>query len=307
MNLSADNIVTGTLSANFIKGGQLDFAEINGININVQNLVGDFSTFFQTNWNGQFESTQIDAAGMTITAPDTITKFDTTGAHFYNSSGRNATYSFGKWSDSNSNFTSATGLYLGATGSDNSFIDILGTNGSAALVLAGSAMDFGSNSNVVQGALNAYVNVNIRERLQFKANGYVGGQPSYIEVNEINRTFNFFTGGGIGTDKDYFYFNQNVISAGTFSSTSVLSKKNIKSNYDEDALSEISKTQLVNFEYKNRPGVNQISPIIDDINENKKYYIPKTILGQNNQFVDLYSMISMAWKAIQQLDERTKT
>lgn len=305
MNLSADNIVTGELSANFIHGGQLDFAEINGININVQNLVGNFSEFFQTNWNGKFESTQIDASGMTITSPDTITKFDTSGAHFYNNSGRNATYSFGKWSDSNRNSTSSTGLYLGATGSDNAFINILGTDGAAALVLAGSAMDYGANANVMRGTLNSYINVNIRSQLHFKGNKY--NSPSYIEINEVSRTFNFFTGGGSGTDKDYFYFNQNVISAGTFSSTSVLSKKNIKSVYDEDALSEISKTQLVNFEYKNRTGVNQVSPIIDDVNDSKKYYIPQTIVGQNNQFVDLYSMISMAWKAIQQLDERTKT
>lgn len=305
INLSADNIVTGTLSADFIKGGQLDFSQINGININVKSLVGDFSEFFQTNWNGKFESTQIDASGMTITSPDTITKFDTTGAHFYNSSGLNATYSFGKWSDQSGNATSSTGLYIGATGSENAFINILGTNGSAALVLAGSAMDYGTNANVARGALNSFVNINIRTQLAFKANKY--NSPSYIEINENTRTFNFFTGGGRGRDKDYFYFNQNVISAGTFSSTSVLSKKNIKSNYDEDALDEISKTQLVTFEYKNRPGVNQISPIIDDINENKEYYIPQTILGQNNQFVDLYSMISMAWKAIQQLDERTKT
>lgn len=305
MNLSADNIVTGELSANFIKGGQLDFAQINGININVQNLVGDFSTFFQTNWNGKFESTQIDASGMTVTSPDTITKFDTSGAHFYNNSGRNATYSFGKWSDQSGNATTSTGLYIGATGSENAFINILGTNGSAALVLAGSNMDYGTNENVARGALNSFVNINVRTQLAFKANKY--NSPSYIEANEVSRTLNFFTGGGTGTDKDYFYFNQNVISAGTFSSTSVLSKKNVKSNYDEDALSEISKTQLVNFEYKNRLGVNQVSPIIDDVNDVKEYYIPKTILGQNNQFVDLYSMISMAWKAIQQLDERTKT
>lgn len=317
ITLDGDTTVTGdfyarggnfqNLNASNITAGTLDAGNLNVINLNVQSLVGDFSTFFQTNWNGKFESTQIDAGGMTVTSPGTITKFDTTGAHFYNNSGRNATYSFGNWSDDSGHATTSTGLYLGTTGSNNAFINILGTNGAAALVLAGSEMDFGTNNNVVQGSLNAYVNVNIRERLQFKANRYVGGQPSYIEVNEINRTFNFFTGGGSGTDKDYFYFNQNVISAGTFSSTSALSKKNIKSNYDEDALSEISKTQLVNFEYKNRPGVNQISPIIDDVNDVKEYYIPQTILGQNNQFVDLYSMISMAWKAIQQLDERTKT
>lgn len=198
----------------------------------------------------------------------------------------------------------ATGLYIGATGSSNAFINILSTNGAAALVLAGTAMDFGSNLNVLQGALNAYVNVNIRERLMFKANRYVGGQPSYIEVDEINRTFNFFTGGGSGTNKDYFYFNQNVISAGTFSSTSVLSKKNVKSVYDEDALGEIAKTQLVNFEYKNRIGQNHVSPIIDDVNSEKEYYIPKTILGQDNEYVDMYSMISMAWRAIQQINEK---
>ncbi|MCT8388340.1 phage tail spike protein [Leuconostoc lactis] len=273
-------------------------------NLDVSKITGNVTNFIQSNWNGVFASTMIDNTGMSINGGNTTTKFDTTGAHYSNSSGINATYSFGKWSDSNSNATSATGLYIGATGSSNAFINILSTNGAAALVLAGTAMDFGSNLNVLQGALNAYVNVNIRERLMFKANRYVGGQPSYIEVDEINRTFNFFTGGGSGTNKDYFYFNQNVISAGTFSSTSVLSKKNVKSVYDEDALGEIAKTQLVNFEYKNRIGQNHVSPIIDDVNSEKEYYIPKTILGQDNEYVDMYSMISMAWRAIQQINEK---
>lgn len=244
----------------------------------------------------------IDNTGMSINGGNTTTKFDTSGAHYSNSSGISATYSFGKWSDSNSNATSATGLYLGATGSENAFINILGTNGAAALVLAGSAMDYGANLNVMQGTLNSYVNVNIRTQLHFKGNKY--NSPSYIEINESNRTFNFFTGGGSVGGGNYFYFNQNVISAGTFSSTSVLSKKNVKSMYEEDALSEIAKTQLVNFEYKNRIGQNHVSPIIDDVNSEKEYYIPKTILGQDNKYVDLYSMISMAWKAIQQLNEK---
>lgn len=303
---------TAWINSAMIGNGQIGNAQIGDASItsakiaslDVAKLTGNVSSFIQSNWNGVFASTMIDNTGMSINGGNTTTKFDTTGAHYSNSSGINATYSFGKWSDSNSNATSATGLYIGATGSSNAFINILSTNGAAALVLAGTAMDFGSNLNVLQGALNAYVNVNIRERLMFKANRYVGGQPSYIEVNEINRTFNFFTGGGSGTNKDYFYFNQNVISAGTFSSTSVLSKKNVKSVYDEDALGEIAKTQLVNFEYKNRIGQNHVSPIIDDVNSEKEYYIPKTILGQDNEYVDMYSMISMAWRAIQQLNEK---
>nr|MWN21299.1 hypothetical protein [Leuconostoc lactis] len=295
-------IADGQISTAKIGDASITSAKISSLDVN--KLTGNVSSFIQSNWNGVFASTTIDNTGMSINGGNTTTKFDTSGAHYSNSSGINATYSFGKWSDSNSNATSATGLYIGATGSSNAFINILSTNGAAALVLAGTAMDFGSNLNVLQGALNAYVNVNIRERLMFKANRYVGGQPSYIEVNEINRTFNFFTGGGSGTNKDYFYFNQNVISAGTFSSTSVLSKKNVKSVYDEDALGEIAKTQLVNFEYKNRIGQNHVSPIIDDVNSEKEYYIPKTILGQDNEYVDMYSMISMAWRAIQQLNEK---
>ncbi|MSB66649.1 phage tail spike protein [Leuconostoc lactis] len=322
MSLISNNVVinapstqikgTAWINSAMIGNGAIGTAQIGDASItsakiaslDVAKLTGNVSNFIQSNWNGVFASTMIDNTGMSINGGNTTTKFDTSGAHYSNGSGINATYSFGKWSDQSGNATSSTGLYLGATGSENSFINILGTNGAAALVLAGTAMDFGSNLNVLQGALNAYVNVNIRERLMFKANRYVGGQPSYIEVDEINRTFNFFTGGGSGTNKDYFYFNQNVISAGTFSSTSVLSKKNVKSVYDEDALGEIAKTQLVNFEYKNRIGQNHVSPIIDDVNSEKEYYIPKTILGQDNEYVDMYSMISMAWKAIQQLNEK---
>ena len=318
MSLISNNVVinapstqikgTAWINSAMIGNGAIGTAQIGDASItsakiaslDVAKLTGNVSSFIQSNWNGVFASTMIDNTGMSINGGNTTTKFDTSGAHYSNGSGISATYSFGKWSDQSGNATSATGLYLGATGSENAFINILGTNGAAALVLAGSAMDYGSNLNVMQGTLNSYVNVNIRQQLHFKGNRY--NSPSYIEINESNRTFNFFTGGGSQGGGNYFYFNQNVISAGTFSSTSVLSKKNIKSNYDEDALGEIAKTQLVNFEYKNRPGVNQISPIIDDVNSEKEYYIPKTILGQDNEYVDMYSMISMAWKAIQQLN-----
>lgn len=293
-------IANGAIGKAQIGDASIDTAKI--ASLDVAKLTGNVSSFIQSNWNGVFASTMIDNTGMSINGGNTTTKFDTSGAHYSNGSGISATYSFGKWSDQSGNATSSTGLYLGATGSENSFINILGTNGAAALVLAGSAMDYGANLNVMQGTLNSYVNVNIRTQLHFKGNKY--NSPSYIEINESNRTFNFFTGGGSVGGGNYFYFNQNVISAGTFSSTSVLSKKNVKSVYDEDALGEIAKTQLVNFEYKNRIGQNHVSPIIDDVNSEKEYYIPKTILGQDNEYVDMYSMISMAWKAIQQLNEK---
>lgn len=301
---------TAWITSAMIGNGQIGTAQIGDAaitnakvaDLDVNKLTGNVSNFIQSNWNGKFASTTIDNSGMSITAGNTVTKFDSNGARYTNNSGISATYSFGKWSDSNSNATSSTGLYLGATGSDNSFINILGTNGSAALVLAGSTMDYGSNLNIMRGTLNSFVNINIRSQLHFKGNKY--NSPAYIEINENTRTFNFFTGGGSQGGGNYFWFNQNVLSAGSFSSTSVLSKKNVKSVYDEDALGEIAKTQLVNFAYKNRPDQNHVSPIIDDVNEDKQFYIPKTILGQDGEYVDMYSMISMAWRAIQQLNDK---
>lgn len=320
MSLISNNVIinspntqikgTAWINRAMIGDGQIGTAQIGDAaitsakisSLDVNKITGNVSNFIQSNWNGKFASTTIDNSGMSITAGGTVTKFDSTGARYTNNSGINATYSFGKWSDSNGNATSSTGLYLGATGSDNSFINILGTNGSAALVLAGSTMDYGSNLNIMQGTLNSFVNINVRSQLHFKGNRY--NSPAYIEINENTRTFNFFTGGGSQGGGNYFWFNQNVLSAGSFSSTSVLSKKNVKSVYDEDALSEIVKTQLVNFAYKNRPDQNHVSPIIDDVNEDKQFYIPKTILGQDGEYVDMYSMISMAWRAIQQLNDK---
>lgn len=73
MNLSADNIVTGELSANFIKGGQLDFSQINGININADNIVSGAISGANLNINlntgqvifqhGRIYNTNIDTQG----------------------------------------------------------------------------------------------------------------------------------------------------------------------------------------------------------------------------------------------------
>lgn len=306
--------ITGTawIKTAMIADGQISTAKIGDasitsakiLSLDVDKLTGNISNFLQSNWNGVYKSTSMNANGMTISTSDTRTEFGANGSNYFSNSGVRATYAFGKWSDSNGRATSSTGLYLGATGSENSFINILGTNGAAALVLAGSAMDRGANLNIMNGTLNSFVNFNVRTQLHFKGNIY--NSPSYIEINESNRTFNFFTGGGSQGGGDYFYFNQKVISAGTFSSTSVLSKKNIIGAYEEDALGEIVKTQLVNFTYKNRPDEVQVSPIIDDVNTDKEYYIPNTILGQDGEYVDMYSMASMSWKAIQQLNEKIK-
>ncbi|CAH1853693.1 phage tail spike protein [Convivina intestini] len=79
LNLDANNISTGHLSANFIKGGQIDAAQIDVINMNVNSLVGNFSQFIRSRWDGQFGSTNIDGSGMRVTTSGIDTKFNSGG------------------------------------------------------------------------------------------------------------------------------------------------------------------------------------------------------------------------------------
>lgn len=315
VQVNASNVTTGTLNA----------ANVNIVNLDVNSLTGNVTNFIQSKWNGIYGSTTIDASGMkvgsfindgysaqfnsygmsliTISGNSNImtTTFDSSGAHFAQGT-RTAQYSFGNWIDNTGASTSAVGLYMGLKGDDNSFLDIVGPSGAAVAVIAGKSMADGANTNIVRGAFNLFADTNVRSKLLFKGNDTV--TSTYIEANEINRTMNFYTDDAKDGNGNWFWFNHKVLSEGTFSSTSLLSKKNVIANYEEDALSEISKTDIVEFEYKNNVGEKHISPIIDDVNDEKDYYIPETILGENSQYVDMYSMISMAWKAIKQLNEK---
>jgi len=269
--------------------------------LDVAKLTGNVSSFIQSNWNGTYGSATITSSGMEVQSGSMTTLFDSSGAHFTQGT-RIAQYSFGDWIDSQGTHTTSTGLGIGLTGDDNSFINIIGSSGASVALVSGSNMDYGANANIVRNAFNIFSDINIRSKLLFKGNNVV--TSTYIEADEIRRTMNFYTDNAKNGDGNWFWFNHKVLSTGTFSSTSLLSKKNVIADYEEDALSEISKTDIVEFEYKNDVGEKHISPIIDDVNDKKDYYIPKTILGQDEEYVDMYSMISMAWKAIQQLNDR---
>ncbi|MFT8911561.1 MAG: hypothetical protein ABF871_09735, partial [Leuconostoc pseudomesenteroides] len=293
------NIANGAIGTAQIGDAAITSAKI--ADLDVSKITGDVTNFIQSYWNGRYGSTTITSIGMSINSGSVSTTFGTSGMEMSGGVTK-ASYKFGTWKDWNDNLTTSSGLYMGIYNSSNSFVSITGPSGATALLLAGSTMDYGNNTNIMRETLNIFSVTNVRERLVFKGNKW--GYPSFIDINEDSRTFNFYTGSGSQSGGNYFWFNQKVLSSGTFSSTSTLSKKNVLAEYTEDALQEILKTNLVTFEYKNRPGEKQISPIIDDVNKNKKYYIPSTILGEEDKYVDMYSMITMAWKAIKQLSEK---
>lgn len=309
--LDGDTTVTGTFKvsqANIANGAigtaQIGDAAITNAKIadlDVSKITGNVTNFIQSYWNGVYGSTTMNANGLSVQSGSMTTLFDSSGAHFAQGT-RTAQYSFGNWIDNTGAATSAVGLYMGLRGDNNSFLDIIGPSGAAVAVIAGSDMADGANTNNVRGAINLFADTNIRSKLLFKGNDTV--TSTYIEANEIARTMNFYTDNAKDGNGNWFWFNHKVLSVGTFSSTSLLSKKNVIADYEEDALSEITKTDIVEFEYKNDVGEKHISPIIDDVNDEKDYYIPKTILSENGQYVDMYSMISMAWKAIKQLNEK---
>ena len=58
------NAVIESLSADKITAGTIDFNTINGININVSNIVGDTTEFVRTAWNNNTSSVSIDGSGI---------------------------------------------------------------------------------------------------------------------------------------------------------------------------------------------------------------------------------------------------
>lgn len=316
--VDGDTTFTGNnfMNASIIADGTIGTAKIGDLavtsgkisDLDVDKLSGNVTNFVKSHWSDAYDNVTIAPGGMAIIASTgthiTISSLNATGAHFQQGN-ITANYQFTPWVDSSGKVTDSIGLNLGAVGSDNSYMNFVGTGGGSYMLYAGSNMNYGANANIVKDELNIFSKVNIRSRIEFKSNP--NSQPTYIEANELTRSLNFYTDEGFNPDSsaiNYFWFNHDVSASGTFNGMSLLSKKNIKSNFDTDALSEIAKTQLVNFEYKNNIGANHVSPIIDDVNEEKQYYVPEKILAKDKEHVDLYSMISMAWKAIQQLNER---
>ncbi|MFT8324785.1 gp58-like family protein [Oenococcus sicerae] len=121
------------------------------------------------------------------------------------------------------------------------------------------------------------------------------GQPStiyHITSNMSGGSMNFYA-------QDHFYFSKSI------QQNSLLSRKQVLGDYDHDVLDEINKTDIKRILYKdNLEGSASLTPIIDDVNAEKQYYIPDMINGYNS--VDLYSMISMSWLGIQAEDTKVE-
>lgn len=169
-------------------------------------------------------------------------------------------------------------------------------------------MDYGTNQNVSINDLNIYDNiqawrsVRVHGALINEGNIAMGGSmaEASIQYDKSAGTMNFRVPGG--RSGSYFWFNNKITSADGFASSSLLSLKNIKGAYEGNALEDICQTEIMEYQYKNNQNDRQLSPIIDDINEVKKYHLPDII--NDGKTVNLYAMSSLSWLAIKQLAQK---
>lgn len=326
--INASNITTGTLSADRIAAnsitathisisslsalsanlgvmtaGTINAATVNIININAGSITTGVLNADRIGANS-ITADKINATSLDLFSNDSYTNIRSDGMRLQSK----AHIIFGPWIDVNGNRRSTQGVYIGGFGGGTKHVALTRSNGTTFLLRAEAGMDYGANQNVSIGDLNLYDNVQFWESARVHGNlineGYVafggGIQESSIQYDKSAGTMNFRVPGG--RSGSYFWFNQRAISEGSFDSRSKLSLKNVKGRYEGNALREIVNTDIAEYSYKNDPKRRQLSPIIDDINEIKKYHLPDII--NDGESVNLYAMGSLSWLAIKQLAQK---
>ncbi|MGO2981615.1 MAG: phage tail spike protein [Pseudolactococcus laudensis] len=327
-NINASNITTGTLSADriaansitathisvsslsalsanlgLITAGTINAATVNVININAASITTGTLNAARIGANS-ITADKIKATSLDLFSNDSYTNVRSDGMRLQSK----AQIIFGPWIDVNGNRRSTQGVYIGGFGGGTNHVAFTRSDGTAFMLRAENGMDYGANDNISINDLNVFDSTHfwkgVRVHGNLLADGYIamGGSvlESSIQYDKPSGTMNFRVPGG--RSGSYFWFNQRVISEGSFDSRSKLSLKNVKGRYEGNALREIVNTDIAEYSYKNDPKRRQLSPIIDDINEIKKYHLPDII--NDGESVNLYAMGSLSWLAIKQLAQK---
>ena len=327
-NINASNITTGTLSADriaansitaahisisslsalsanlgIITAGTINAATVNIININAASITTGTLNADRIGANS-ITADKIKATSLDLFSNDSYTNIRSDGMRLQSK----AHIIFGPWIDVNGNRRSTQGVYIGGFGGGTNHVAFTRSDGTAFMLRAENGMDYGANDNISINDLNIFDSTHFWKGVRVHGNlltdGYIamGGSvlESSIQYSKSEGTMNFRIPGG--RSGSYYWFNQRAISEGSFDSRSKLSLKNVKGRYEGNALREIVNTDIAEYSYKNDPKRRQLSPIIDDINEIKKYHLPDII--NDGESVNLYAMGSLSWLAIKQLAQK---
>lgn len=136
----------------------------------------------------------------------------------------------------------------------------------------------------------------------------------YMHISVFNKTSSHYSTAGTSTQRGELYYsgttNQRFIflartndgatttasvQAGAFPTSSSIKYKEAIDNYQEDALQKIMETNIKTYRFKGHPeGARKVGVIIEE-------GVPEEIVEITRDAIDSYSMVSMSWKAIQQI------
>ena len=307
-SITATHISVSSLSAlsanlGVITAGTINAATVNIININAGSITTGVLSADRIGANS-ITADKIKATSLDLFNNDTYTNVRADGMRIQSK----AQIVFGNWRDSSNTLRTTQGVYIGGVGGGTKHLALTRSNGTTFMLRAEQGMDYGTNQNIRIDHLNIYDTTQFWESINvhgnFVTSGYIamggGVQESSIQYDSATGTMNLRVPGG--RSGSYFWFNQRAISEGSFDSRSKLSLKNVKGDYQGNALADIVSTDIAEYSYKNDPKRRQLSPIIDDINEIKKYHLPDII--NDGESVNLYAMGSLSWLAIKQLAKK---
>lgn len=160
----------------------------------------------------------------------------------------------------------------------------------------GSYFNFLSTLNLVTDSCDITDSVNINNNKIFIGSSENNGNStSAIIMNDENNNSTISLWGHNGN-----------ITCTSLTQTSLKSKKKNIRRLDINALELIKKSDICSYNFKDEKNINKqhIGLVID---EKKEFNCPEVVISKNGEGIEQYSMISLAWKAIQELvDENIK-
>ena len=207
--------------------------------------------------------------------------------------------------------------------SDSGWLELLGSSGLTAYVGGNTKLQVTGSSTVsyndiqIYGGLNTTGNINVGGNLNAGSNFVQGSlihNSGYMHINVFNTTSSHYSSAASSTQRGEMYFsgtsNNRVIfvartndgatvstsvQAGSFPTSSSIKYKEAIEEYREDALQKIMQTGIKTYRFKGHDvGARKVGVIIE-------HGVPDEIVETTRDAIDSYSMVSMSWKAIQQL------
>ena len=153
-----------------------------------------------------------------------------------------------------------------------------------------------------------FVNAGLNYRASFQVLRNISGSQNHVKLEMMSVSTSNTQVGEASLSSNGNAFFTGTCSATTFSNISSEEKKRSIEPYKDSALDKIKETDIYTYAYENeKKGANKhIGLVIGE-----KYNTPKELVvdteGEDAQGIDLYAMISMAWKAIQEQQEKIES